>query len=687
MLRAFIFVLLGLFMLNGSIFSQNCPDLSGFIKIGGLKGHDYYLSESLLTWEEANLLAQQNGGYLVSINNQEENDFIRQRLANNMVFIGLNDKSEEGNLQWSNGEQITLNLSSKNTNNNDFAVMNFWNGFWEFGNKWEQRKFVLEMECGSSTPTNSMPIQVFIFAGQSNMSGGGNSSEIDPDLKIVPPNAQVKIHFYGNEYTDLSAGNFGPELEFIHEISKANPSQKYLFIKYAWGGTGMNQWLPGSFHYQTLKDKVYQALGSLNSDYELAAFLWMQGETDAFSPDESALYAPRLNTMISSLRNELGTPDMPVLIGQTDPPNACCVAAVQQAQMNFVENDAQARFTLTGGVARHWNDPIHYNTAGQIDLGHRFFASYQTMKPQGFTFKCPENKVKILGEGATSVNVSWEIGQFVSGCPTSPNVNVTQIHGMTSGSAFEIGDHIISYAAIDGCQNKDTCHFSVEVQAFSACPMEVEGFTKLGDFNGHTYFLSKNDLTWTSAQDFASENGGYLTTISTDDENEFLKGKLNNHMVFIGLNDLNNEGQMNWPNGEALNLNLSYKNNDINDFAVMNFWDGTWEMVNKWVAKRFVMELDCASVFNSPVSNSVFSKMSPVYPNPATNEISFVFDSDVDKMVTFSLFSESGYLLLAEKRHLPKGKSTVSIEIESLPKGRYTIKSIQNQNSIHFVKY
>ena len=688
MLRIYFLVFLGFFLFIGSLFGQNCSNVAGFTQIGVLDGHEYFLAENNLTWEEANEFAQQNGGYLLAINSQNENEFVRQRIGNNMVFIGFNDKGQEGNPIWSNGTQNTIDLSSNNSDSNDFAVMNFWNGHWEFGNKWEQRKFVMEIDCGTSTPpTNSSPVQVFILAGQSNMSGGGVSSELNPDLKIVPPNATLSIHFYGSEYSDFGAGNFGPEVSFIQEITQANPAQKYLFIKYAWGGTGINQWLPGTHHYQTLIDKINQALSSLNSDYDLASFLWMQGETDAFSPDDSELYAQRLNTVITSLRNELGELSLPILIGQIDPPNACCVPAVQAAESDFVSNDTQARLVLTDGLSRHWNDPIHYNTAGQIDLGHRFFASFQTLAPKDFQLRCPENLVKVLSQGDENVKINWGLENVFSSCATSSDVHISQIEGRSSGSEFESGNFNVSYAAYDDCQNNDTCSFNITVKAYSACPSTVEDFVKLGSYEGHSYFLSENNLAWMEAQVFSAEHGGYLATINTIDENNFLKGTLNNNMVFIGLNDQSDEGVLNWSNGAAVDIDLSYDNSNENDFAVMSFWAGTWQMVNKWVAKPFIMEMDCENMdLGKPKSeNKPF--VSPIYPNPASSFISFDFETKIDKEIKFNIFSESGYLYLSEKRNLEKGSSNVQINIRNLPKGKYSIRSNIHQQLIHFIKY
>lgn len=64
-----------------------CGAIAGFTKLGEVNGHGYYLSDASVNWNEAKTLAENAGGYLATMNDQAENDFLKSNLNNNMVFI------------------------------------------------------------------------------------------------------------------------------------------------------------------------------------------------------------------------------------------------------------------------------------------------------------------------------------------------------------------------------------------------------------------------------------------------------------------------------------------------------------------------------------------------------------------------------------------------------------------------
>ncbi|WP_373479670.1 C-type lectin domain-containing protein [Geminocystis sp.] len=99
-------------------------------------GHQYFLTD-IMSWQEAKILAEKLGGYLVTINDSQENEwlvktFIKQ--DTDFLWIGLTDFQEEGHFIWSNGQEVTyINWSEGEPNNNplqggeDFAVLNGFN--------------------------------------------------------------------------------------------------------------------------------------------------------------------------------------------------------------------------------------------------------------------------------------------------------------------------------------------------------------------------------------------------------------------------------------------------------------------------------------------------------------------------------------------------------------------------------
>src|SRR5687767_388175 len=75
--------------------------------------------------------------------------------------------------------------------------------------------------------------KVFILAGQSNMVGRGTFADLPSELKSVPKNVAF---FASNKPADFASfPQFGPEVSFAHEISKAFPKDTILIIKNASG--------------------------------------------------------------------------------------------------------------------------------------------------------------------------------------------------------------------------------------------------------------------------------------------------------------------------------------------------------------------------------------------------------------------------------------------------------------------
>ncbi len=74
-------------------------EISGFTYGGYFNGHYYYVYNSPTTWTDGERIARENGGYLVCINNEEENSFV-SNLTNNNIWIGMFRDPESGEFRW-----------------------------------------------------------------------------------------------------------------------------------------------------------------------------------------------------------------------------------------------------------------------------------------------------------------------------------------------------------------------------------------------------------------------------------------------------------------------------------------------------------------------------------------------------------------------------------------------------------
>ena len=82
------------------------------------------------TWEQAQAQSQSLGGNLVSINSQQEQDFLIGEFGGaQQYWIGLTDKVTEGQFQWINGETSSFSNwapgEPNNLGNEDYVSMNF----------------------------------------------------------------------------------------------------------------------------------------------------------------------------------------------------------------------------------------------------------------------------------------------------------------------------------------------------------------------------------------------------------------------------------------------------------------------------------------------------------------------------------------------------------------------------------
>uniref|UniRef100_A0A3P8ZI13 C-type lectin domain-containing protein n=2 Tax=Esox lucius TaxID=8010 RepID=A0A3P8ZI13_ESOLU len=84
-------------------------------------GSSYYFSENKLTWKNSKYACIQEGGHLVIIENQQEQDFIRKHVGNtdskNSYWIGMTDIKEEGVWVWVDNTPLNDNINYWDQNN------------------------------------------------------------------------------------------------------------------------------------------------------------------------------------------------------------------------------------------------------------------------------------------------------------------------------------------------------------------------------------------------------------------------------------------------------------------------------------------------------------------------------------------------------------------------------------------
>ena len=75
-----------------------------------------------------------------------------------------------------------------------------------------------------------------------------------------------------------------------------------------------------------------------------------------------------------------------------------------------------------------------------------------------------------------------------------------------------------------------------------------------------------------------------------------------------------------------------------------------------------------------------------LYPNPATDKINIIFDSQTSEEAEISLISILGNKVSEKKYQINYGNNKVSINISSLPKGTYYIKVTMQKSNERFIR-
>ena len=237
--------------------------------------------------------------------------------------------------------------------------------------------------CFVPNTAHAQSIQVYIFAGQSNMLGRGLTSELAEELRaeqdslysyvLSSANGAYRAESDGLENLRPSAfyNTFGPEVTYG---DMADPD---LLIKYAYGGTSLfADWNPdapaiGLQIYPAFISHVQGVLSALD-DYVIAGMFWQQGEADAGNLNNANAYGSRLQSFIQSVRTDLNSPDMGFYIGGLSAEaSPAFTSELRLEQMSVAVADPDTYFIETTGLEMQ-SDYLHFDSLGQMQLGYRY---------------------------------------------------------------------------------------------------------------------------------------------------------------------------------------------------------------------------------------------------------------------------------------------------------------------------
>ncbi|TWU45272.1 hypothetical protein Q31b_04430 [Novipirellula aureliae] len=237
---------------------------------------------------------------------------------------------------------------------------------------------------------------IYLLAGQSNMDGRGQVSELTLSQRRPLSNA---IIYYRNPprssdgWKPLAPGfsippkykggfpspTFGPEIGFANAILQAAPHQKIALIKGSKGGTSLRvDWNPGESGKPETQGECYrnfcetirlatEDLKRQNHDFHIQGLLWHQGEADKNSNPET--YQERFHVLVDRIKKEVGVDDLPVVVGEVfDNGKRDKVRTALQA----IGNSGPPFGFVSSQGTKTWDEGTHFDAASQLLLGQRY---------------------------------------------------------------------------------------------------------------------------------------------------------------------------------------------------------------------------------------------------------------------------------------------------------------------------
>ena len=153
-------------------------------------GSRYLVTDTAMTWSNAQAYAESIGGYLVTINDASEEQWLKQTFGTTQeLWIGLSDKETEGTFKWASGEAVEYtnwvpNEPNNGGGNSDYVRMNFGNRDSGWGDYYHSKYLpgIIEIKLPTTASGNDHLIG---NGGHDTIKGGAGNDVINGTDQIV----------------------------------------------------------------------------------------------------------------------------------------------------------------------------------------------------------------------------------------------------------------------------------------------------------------------------------------------------------------------------------------------------------------------------------------------------------------------------------------------------------------------
>ena len=229
-------------------------------------------------------------------------------------------------------------------------------------------------------------VHSFLLIGQSNAAGRGFLEEAEPLDNCGGRLKALRNGLWFNMFRPVNPDRHTSGVclaeSFAKEYALAHPDVTVGIIPCADGGTQISQWLPG----EILFDNAVNCTKLAMRTSDLKGILWHQGENDCFG-EQYAVYEEKFRCVMAGIREALGCPDLPIIIGglgdflekvEKYPEFAQNYLKINQILRKMGEDYPHCAFVGTEGLGSN-PDHLHFNTEALKELGIRYYRAYEPL--------------------------------------------------------------------------------------------------------------------------------------------------------------------------------------------------------------------------------------------------------------------------------------------------------------------
>ncbi len=623
-------------------------------------GHYYVLTETAMSWADADAAATALGGHLVSINSAEEQTWLRSMLDGRYgdVWLGLNDAVTENTWVSADGETTWVYGAETNTaytnwgesqpyyqwdQNYDYVAMNS-SGKWYASYGSNAMRGVIEI-VDNDTDSDGLPDALDPYPNDSynacDLREAGADDVFDTADDVIhrlllkePYSNGTTVNLLIEDGT-LGAGNYrfianttltdivGNALDGNADGSAGDRYEHFFTIEPLNGVVlegGRNNILHNATTFSLNEDPsgkgLWLAHGVGNQDPATIYNYWSDPDYWKLELQQGDLVSIYVNTPDSSLDAyvELRNANDGYVASSNDEG-----ASNDSFISRYAVTESGTYYVVVG--KGYYSDGGSYELQVDVAKGIQMEsdANYSNNPLSGansLSFVADGNNqgATVAGaimesEGQPDIDV-YALGRFNAGNTITLTTTLPSTSGLSPiVTLLDEAGNLLPDA--DAHYADGTCTITLEDDGNYYAQVE-KGY----QYNGHTYIVSSTTMSWEAAQIYADVVGGHIVTINDADEQAWISNQFGWTNSWIGMNDAVLDGTWIWDDGTTVEYQNwgsghPYPYSDYNYGYLAT--DGKWYSVYDTWSTRALIEIETthtAETSTNPLDTSYLLEVS-----------------------------------------------------------------------------